>query len=60
MIKLSPKKVKVCPACPPKELELDMTPKFNFVQTNNINNSKKITIIDNIKNKTKGKIKTLF
>lgn len=30
--KLSPKKVKLCPGCPAKDLTLDITPQFNFVQ----------------------------
>ena len=59
MTKLSPKKVKLCPACPPKGLELDVAPKFNFIVTPE-NNTKKITILDNTKNKIKTKIKSLF
>lgn len=56
--KMAPRKVKVCPACPAKDLELDVTPQFQFVANNN-RDTKKITIINNIK-KIKGKITSLF
>ena len=57
--KLSPKKVKLCPGCPAKDLSLDITPQFNFVQGKQ-KKKKKITIIGNLKKKTNTKIKSLF
>lgn len=59
MKKLSPKHVKICPACPTKDLTLDLTPKFNFIFTPN-NDTKKINIFKNPVSKIKSKINTLF
>lgn len=58
MKKLSPKKVRICPGCPTKELSLDITPQFKFVNPPGTD-SKKINIF-NIKQNIKGKIKSLF
>ena len=57
--KLSPKKVKICPACPDKELELDITPQFKFSNTVNTD-TKKISIYNHTKEKVKTKITSLF
>lgn len=57
--KLSPKKVKLCPGCPAKDLTLDITPQFNFVQGKQ-EQTKKITVIGSLKKKTNTKIKSLF
>lgn len=56
--KLSPKKVKICPGCPTKELTLDFTPKFKFINTPETD-TKKINIFTNVKHNI-GKIKSLF
>lgn len=59
MHKLSPKNIKVCPTCPSKDLELDITPQFKFTNPEK-KSSKTISIFNNTKNKIAGKIKTLF
>lgn len=56
--KMAPRKVKVCPGCPARDLELDVTPQFQFV-SNNKQDTKKVTIINNFK-KLKGKVTSLF
>lgn len=56
--KMAPRRVKVCPGCPAKDLELDVTPQFQFVADNKRDN-KKVTIINNFK-KLKGKVSSLF
>lgn len=56
--KMAPRRVKVCPGCPAKDLELDVTPQFQFVADNN-RDTKKVTIINNFK-KLKGKVSSLF
>lgn len=56
--KLSPKKVKICPGCPTKELNLDITPQFKFINTPETD-TKKINIFSTTK-QIKGKIKSLF
>ncbi len=58
--KLSPKNIRICPGCPPKDLELDVTPKFKFTNPEKNTTTKTITIFNNTKNKLKGKLKTLF
>lgn len=56
---MAPKRVRLCPSCPAKDLSLDVTPQFKFI--NNMNNSsKKITIINNVTNKIKSKVSSLF
>lgn len=57
--KLAPKKVKICPGCPAKELSLDITPQFNFVDGKQ-ESTKKITVVDSSRKKTNTKIKSLF
>ena len=56
--KMAPRKVKVCPGCPARDLEPDVTPQFQFVADNK-RDTKKVTIIDNFK-KLKGKVTSLF
>ena len=56
--KMAPRKVKVCPGCPARDLELVVTPQFQFVN-NNKQDTKKVTIINNFK-KLKGKVTSLF
>ena len=56
--KMAPRKVKVCPGCPARDLELHVTPQFQFVADNK-RDTKKVTIIDNFK-KLKGKVTSLF
>lgn len=58
-MKIAPKRIRICPGCPNNDLELDITPQFKFVRKTN-NDTKKVTILDNIKNKMSGKIKSLF
>ena len=58
-MKMAPKKVRLCPGCPPKDLELDFTPKFTFKPENKVE-SKKITIVGNIKEKLKSQRNSLF
>lgn len=55
---MAPKKVRICPGCPSKDLELDITPQFTFINTKQDN--KRVTIIDTMKSKIKGKIASLF
>lgn len=57
--KLHPRNVKICKGCPPKELNLDTTPQFQFI-FNKSNDTKKITIIDRAKHKIDNKLKSLF
>ena len=45
---LAPKKVRLCPSCPAKKLELDITPKFNFKQKQQ-NTSQVITVVGSTK-----------
>lgn len=55
---MAPRRVKVCPGCPAKDLELDVTPQFQFVADNK-RDTKKVTIVNNFK-KLKGKVSSLF
>ena len=57
--KLSPKKVKLCPGCPAKDLTLDTAPQFNFI-LGKTEPTKKITVIGSSRKKTNTKIKSLF
>lgn len=57
--KLSPKKVKLCPGCPPKDLALELEPQFNFI-LGKTESTKKITVIGNTKKNKDTKIKSLF
>lgn len=58
-MKLYPKNVKLCPGCPSKELDMDILPQFNF-KFNHKTDTKKITIVNNVKNKIDNKLKSLF
>ncbi len=57
--KMAPRRVKICPGCPSKDLDFDVTPQFNFVPEKK-RDTKKITIISDVKNHIKGKISSLF
>ena len=58
-MKMSPKKVRICPGCPNNDLNLDTTPKFKFI--NKIQpETKVITLLNNTKNKISSKVKSLF
>ena len=56
--KMAPRRVKVCPGCAAKDLELDVTPQFQFVADNK-RDTKKVTIINDFK-RLKGKVTSLF
>lgn len=56
---MAPRRVKICPGCPSKGLDFDVTPQFNFVPEK-MKDTKKITIISDVKNHIKGKIASLF
>ena len=58
-MRIAPKKVRICPACPPKELNLDIAPKFTFVLDSPQKNQT-ISIVGNLKNKSKGLKNSLF
>ena len=59
MKKISPKNVRICPACPKSDLNLDITPQFKFINITQAD-SKKINIFINTTQHIKNKIKTLF
>ena len=56
-MKSSPKKVKLCPACPNKDLNVDNLPTFKFKQKK-VETTKQISVIS--KTKLNKKLKTLF
>lgn len=59
MIKMSPKRVRICPGCPHNDLNLDTTPQFKFVNSTITNTPKITTLIGNNK-KNNSKVKSLF
>ena len=56
---MAPRRVKICPGCPSNGLDFDVTQQFNFVPEKK-KDTKKITIISDVKNHIKGKIASLF
>lgn len=56
---MSPKKVRICPGCPNNDLNLDVTPKFKFVNKIPNETTKIVTLLNNTKNKI-SKMKSLF
>lgn len=58
-MKFAPKKVRICPGCPNNDLNLDITPKFKFI--NKIQTDNKITtLLSSTKTKISSKMKSLF